>query len=139
MRVDGIWSSDGTVRDQLPHHDGGTMDWHLGGKEILRMTDLWVAVTAEYGGSTFSHRAESYYSVEDDQGVLVYNLLLEDAGDRVRRGLAGALPPQKTISQRLSEHEKLAEIEAAIEGVVVTNDDSAASNALLRIAEVLDR
>jgi hypothetical protein len=103
------------------------------------MSDLWVAVTAEYAGSTFSHRTSVTTPVSKHYALHDYNRLLEDAGDRVRRGLASALPPQKTIPQQLSEHEKLAEIEAAIEGVVVTNDDSAASNALIKIAAVLAR
>jgi hypothetical protein len=81
------------------------------------MSDLWVAVTAEYNGSVFSHRATGGdYLIGEKNAVHHYNVLLDSAGGIVRRGLAGWLPPQELspLSMRLSAHEKLREIEKII-------------------------
>jgi hypothetical protein len=51
------------------------------------MSDLWVAVTAEYGGSTFSHRAT--VKVDDDVLPLsrAFKLACDDAAWRVFQAL----------------------------------------------------
>lgn len=75
-------------------------------------SDMWVAVTAEYNGSTFSHRSTYKPDIRPAHGVHIYNGLLDEAGSIVRRGLAGTLPPQAASHDwaPLSDSEKLAEI-----------------------------
>lgn len=76
------------------------------------MSDLWVAVTCEHRGSTFSHR--SVWPVASANTVVhAYNRGLDDAAGRVRLGLSSHLPVQATVSpgSQWSDYEKLAEIE----------------------------
>jgi hypothetical protein len=88
------------------------------------MSNLWVAVTAEYNGSVFSHRATGGdYLIGEKNAVHHYNVLLDSAGGIVRRGLAGWLPPQELspVTMRLSAHEKLREIEKIMEDPRLTD------------------
>lgn len=79
------------------------------------MSDMWVAVTAEYDGSTFSHRSTRYTVMPPrSEALRYYGLLLDDAAHCVRSGLAGWLPPQNLFSP-LSEHEKLRAIEKIVD------------------------
>lgn len=99
------------------------------------MSSMWVAVTAEYDGSTFSHRAQSPVEITKKYRALwAYNRLLDEAGTCVRNGLAGWVPPQDELPGiiRLSEHEKLRAIEKIMTDY---NDDEA----LVAIEAVLKR
>jgi hypothetical protein len=101
------------------------------------MSELWVAVTAEYRGATFSHRAQGPDApIARDRAVHHFDLALDESAWCVRAGLAGWLPPQwhGAPNSPLSEHEKLREIQKIV-------NDAVGAHAIPRnrIQEVLDR
>jgi hypothetical protein len=84
------------------------------------MSELWVAVTAEYRGATFSHRAQGPDApIARDRAVRIFDLTLDEAAWCVRSGLAGWLGPQTPMTRPdapLSEYEKIAAIERIVDG-----------------------
>lgn len=106
------------------------------------MSEMWVAVTAEYRGATFSHRAQGPDTpIARDRALRPFNHLLDEAVTCVRSGLAGWLPPQTSMARPdapLSEHEKLRAIEKILADAPVSTYDSD-SDILEDIKAVLDR
>jgi len=76
------------------------------------MSDLWVAVTAEYLGRPFSHRSTYLNKVPPENVIHAFNIELDNAGDVVRRGLISGAPLQYEVKSNnlLSDHEKIAAI-----------------------------
>jgi hypothetical protein len=105
---------------------------HFQGK-ATPMSDLWVAVTTEYRGTTFSHRAGCGLTTEG-LAVHYYNCELDTAASIVRRGLAGWLPPQNELrlERPLADHEKIAAIRDAMD-----NDSLGYEGAIAVIEKIL--
>ena len=99
------------------------------------MSDLWVAVTAEYQGTTFSHRAISDQLTADSAVLHSYDMKLAEAASVVRRGLRGWLPDQQAAP--MSDFQKIAAIERVVQNV--NNNDVLAPLGLRTIGEILDQ
>ena len=99
------------------------------------MSDLWVAVTAEYQGTTFSHRATTDRLTADTAVLHTYERKLAEAGYIVLRGLRGWLPAQQPAP--MSDYQKIAAIERVVENV--NNRDVLAPIGLRTIGEILDQ
>jgi hypothetical protein len=110
------------------------------------MSELWVAVTAEFCGATFSHRAQGPDTpIARDRVLRPFNHLLDEGATCVRSGLAGWLGPQTpavssetpvgTYHPPLSEHEKLREIEKIMDDA----ERDGSSETVARIRTVLCR
>jgi len=99
------------------------------------MSDLWVAVTAEYQGHTFSHRSSYLNTVPAGNVVHVFNLELDNAADIVRRGMTAWVPQQWEVkpNKLLSDYEKIAAILSVMRDASLGHE-----GALAAIEEILD-
>ena len=99
------------------------------------MSGLWVAVTTEYQGTTFSHRATTANTQMDASVLNAYDRKLTEAAHIVRSGLRGWLPDQQTAP--MSDYQKIAAIERIVQNV--NNRDVLAPIGLRTIGEILDQ
>ena len=99
------------------------------------MSDLWVAVTAEYQGKPFSHRSSYLNKVPAEHVVHAFDLELDNAAYIVRRGLVNWAPPQWEVKPNhlLSDYEKIAAIQQT-----VSDESLGHEGALAAIEKILD-
>jgi len=99
------------------------------------MSDLWVAVTAEYQGHPFSHRSTYLNKVPRQHAVHAFNVELDNAASMVRHGIANWVPQQWKVKpgHLLSDYEKIEAIREVLEhgNSIDPDEDLAAIESIL--------